>query len=246
VVKSVDERPDGPQGPIAGSVLVEEHPMDGAIEDKTFAPGYGEFHFAVKAEKELVDLALAVPTDTLPGPVPADLATVSTGADEIFETASAKDWRAISTVSESIVSAWDQHRSGDVPELLAMQMDVALDALASAIDSKDQAAVMQAAVDVGDASTDLQLQFRTPADVDLDRLALWARQVLVDAAAGDEALVAGDVVILETIRDRVVHTVDAATRDRIEASVAQLRVAADAGDLNTAKQIAEGLRSALT
>ena len=244
-VKAVGETLPGPRGAVDGAIVVQEKLMDGLLEDKTFAPGYGEFHFAVKAEKELVDLALAVPTDVLPGPVPADLATVSTGADELFEQAPEKAWDAIKATSDSMTIAWDKHRAGDVPELVATQMDVALDALGSAIDGKDPSAVMQAALDVGDASTDLELQFRTPADVDLDRLDLWARQVLVDAAAGEDALVSGDVVILETIRDRVVHAAEAAIRAQIEASVAALRVAADAGDLDAATESAEALRAAL-
>lgn len=72
------------------------------------------------------------------------------------------------------------------------------------------------------------------------------RQVHVDAAADEAALVAGDVVILETIRDRVAHTLDVATRNRIEASIAELRNGVDAGDLSSASEIAEELRTALS
>ena len=61
VVKAVDERLDGPFGPIEGGLLVEELHMDGTREDKCFAPGYGEFYTASDSDVEA--LALAVPTD---------------------------------------------------------------------------------------------------------------------------------------------------------------------------------------
>ena len=45
--------------------------MDGTTEDKTFAPGYGEFYTAGGGDVEA--LALAVPTDAASGPTPAEL-----------------------------------------------------------------------------------------------------------------------------------------------------------------------------
>ena len=50
----------------------------GCCEDKTFAPGYGEF--ISRGGSDLEALALAVPTDALAGPLPAELATLTTGA----------------------------------------------------------------------------------------------------------------------------------------------------------------------
>lgn len=72
-VKSVNETVDGPTGPVEGAIVVQELLMDGLLEDKTFAPGYGEFFFAVEAEEEIVHMALAVPTDAVSGDTPAEL-----------------------------------------------------------------------------------------------------------------------------------------------------------------------------
>ena len=44
--------------------------MDGATEEKTFAPGYGEFYTAGGGDIEA--LALAVPTDAAEGDSPAE------------------------------------------------------------------------------------------------------------------------------------------------------------------------------
>ena len=52
--------------------------MDGICEDKAFAPGYGEFASGVGGDREV--LALAVPTDKLAGPVPAELETLASGS----------------------------------------------------------------------------------------------------------------------------------------------------------------------
>jgi hypothetical protein len=202
-VKKADQTVPGPTGPVEGAVVVQELLMDGLLEDKTFAPGYGEFHFGVEAEKELVHMGLAVPTDARPGPVPAELVAVSTGADAVFDAAPSRDWNDISATVDSVNTASHAYRAGDVPTLLAGQLRDAVDELDAAVAARDADTTRQAAIDVGKASLDLQLQFRDPAEVDRDRLELWTRQLEVDEAAGDSGAVAGDQVILDTIRHRI-------------------------------------------
>ncbi|MDQ3504370.1 MAG: hypothetical protein M3446_01520 [Actinomycetota bacterium] len=62
-VRSVTETVDGPQGPISGAMLVEEMLIEGVLEDKIFAPGYGEFMAQVVSENELVNVSIGVPLD---------------------------------------------------------------------------------------------------------------------------------------------------------------------------------------
>ena len=45
--------------------MVQELLMDGTIEEKAYAPGYGEFR--AQAKDELVTVALALPTDAAAG-----------------------------------------------------------------------------------------------------------------------------------------------------------------------------------
>ena len=59
--------------------------MEGTTEDKSFAPGYGEFYTAGGGDVEA--LALAVPTDAASGPTPAELQTLSSGALDVFDAA---------------------------------------------------------------------------------------------------------------------------------------------------------------
>jgi len=71
-VSSVDQTVPGPNGPVSGAITVSELHMDGKLEDKIFAPGYGEFSTG-DPQSDLEAMALAVPTDALPGPPPAQL-----------------------------------------------------------------------------------------------------------------------------------------------------------------------------
>ncbi len=85
-VKSATETVDGPQGPISGAMLVEEMLMDGVLEDKTFAPGYGEF----MAQPEVDPL--------------------TTASAEIYTAAGASDRAAITTLLNSLTTAWNSYR----------------------------------------------------------------------------------------------------------------------------------------
>jgi hypothetical protein len=49
-VRSTTGTVDGPRGPVQGATLVEELLMDGTVEHKAFAPGYGEFRAQAKDE----------------------------------------------------------------------------------------------------------------------------------------------------------------------------------------------------
>jgi hypothetical protein len=65
-VKTIGKTVDGPRGRVAGALVGRELHDDGTFSDKLFAPGYGEFYTAHEGDVEA--LALAVPTDALPGP----------------------------------------------------------------------------------------------------------------------------------------------------------------------------------
>lgn len=63
--------------------------MEGDLEDKIFAPGYGEFFSGAGGDVEA--LALAVPIDALPGRAPAELRTLLAGARSVFRAAGRDD-----------------------------------------------------------------------------------------------------------------------------------------------------------
>jgi hypothetical protein len=211
-------------------------------EDKTFAPGYGEFYTAGGGDVE----ALAVPTDALSGPLPAELETLSSGALDIFDAARSGDWNAAPVMVEKMTAAWETYRAGEVPKMVEPRMTEALAVLAEAVDARDAAQARQAAIDAARWSLDLQLQYRPPAEIDLSRFDLWAAQLVVDAAAGDAAAVNGDFFALDYIRDRIMHTMDGADATRINTVLEELQGVVGDEDLAAATNAAERLRETLT
>jgi hypothetical protein len=242
-VKSTDKTLDGPLGPIDGGLVVEELHMDGTTEDKTFAPGYGEFYTAGGGDVEA--LALAVPTDAASGHPPAELETLSSGALDTFDAARSGDWNAASATVEKMTAAWDTYRAGEVPTMIEPRMTEALAALAKAVDARDAAQAQQASIDAAQWSLDLQLRHRPPDEIDLSRFDLWAAQLTVDAAAGDAAAVNGDLFTLDYIRDRILDKLDGADATRVNSALEELQTAVSDEDLAAASDAAERLRDIL-
>ena len=242
-VTAIDQTFDGPLGPIEGGIVIEELHMDNTTEDKTFAPGYGEFFTSGGGDVEA--LALAVPTDSLSEPTPPELVTLQDGAGDVFDAVQSKDWNAAQAAIKKVVAAWETVRAGEVPSRLGPQMRGALEALTVAVGERKASAARQAAIDVARWGLDLQLRHRPVSEVDFDRFDLWAAQLLVDAAAGDAAAVNGDFFSLDYIRDRIMHALDAADRTRLNTELDELNGAVADEDLGAAASAAQQLREAL-
>jgi hypothetical protein len=242
-VKSTGQKLDGPLGPVDGGLVIEELHMDGNTEDKTFAPGYGEFYTAGGGDVEA--LALAVPTDALSGPTPAELESLSNGALDVFDAAQSRNWNAASATVEKMTAAWETYRAGETPKMIEPRVTEDLAALAEAVDARDVAQTRQAAIDTAQWSLDLQLRYAPPDEIDLARFDLWAAQLMVDAAAGDAATVNGDLFTLDYIRDRILHKLDDADVTRVNTVLEELQGAVGDEDLAAATDSAEHLRDTL-
>jgi hypothetical protein len=243
-VKAVGQTVPGPSGPVGGALVVTELHMDGQVEEKVFAPGYGEFSTGSPGG-DLEAASLAVPTDARPGPLPAPLAAVSAAVREAFDTVAANDWTAASAANRKLARAWSAYRSGGLPDLLDKQMTRDLGALARAVDARTPAEAHQAVLRVAQDDTDLHSRHRPVAEVDLARLELWARQLGVDAADRDHGAVAGDVASLGWVRDRVHHLLDPATAARLDTRLGVVRGAAKAEDLGAVAKAAPALLAAV-
>jgi hypothetical protein len=224
-VKPVDRVVEGPRGSVKRAIVAEEVHQDGAREDKIFAAGYGEFFTGSGGDVEA--LALAVPTDRLRRPMPAALRTLASSADPA-----------------QVSTAWNALRSS-VPPRLAPPTTRAVEALTRAVAAGNRARARQAAIDVHQAALDLQLQYREPAEIDLARLDLWARQLLVDTDAGDIDALRGDVSTLEWIRDRVAPTLKTRDAIRINVHLGELLGLVADEDLDGLATEAERLRATL-
>jgi hypothetical protein len=243
---------DGPRGPVSGAILGQEnHLIEGNYEDKTFAPSYGEFRSGVGGNLEA--LAVAVPTDAQPGGVPAAVATISQGANDIFDAVATGNWDAATSKLDAMKAAWATHRaSGTVPPLLDTQMSLALDALTGnplvpAVQARNDEGARTAAVDVGLASRDLELQYRPVDEIDVARFDLWGRRLVADSgsAEADPGHIAGDVAALARVWDRIAHTLDPSSVRAINAELATLKRAAKRENVAKAADGANRLRNAL-
>jgi len=244
-VKAVDRTVDGPRGKVDGAIEVRELHDDGSTENKLYAPGYGEFFTATGGELEA--MALAVPTDALPGGVPEDLRTIVDSAESAYEAAGGERWGQARRASTAALSAWTRHEAAArVPPRLAPPLNRATGALSAAVFARLRAAAQQWALNVEQAGLDLQLQYRPPTEIDLRRLDLWLRQLLVDARARDAGAVSGDVSTVEWIRDRVVRALDPVELTRVDTLLTELRANASDEDLAAAAATADELRSVLS
>ena len=243
VVKEIGKTVKGPFGPVRGAMVGRELHDDGTFSDKVFAPGYGEFFSAHEGDVEA--LALAVPTDAVKGLLPAELKRLLRGADDVFSAAASKRWRRASATVEAMTAAWDAHRAGGVSSRLVAPTSRALAVLARAVEARDPGRARNAALDVAQATLDLQLRYRPPAEIDRARFDLWTRQALVDATARDLSAVAGDVATLEWIRDRIARTLFSVAVTRIDTHLEELRTNVGDEDLAAASDTAASLRKVL-
>jgi hypothetical protein len=129
-----------------------------------------------------------------------------------------------------MTTAWQGMRSGQLPPLVAGEMNAAFHRLGRAVAARRAAAAGSAATDVRQAALDLELQYQPPAEVDRERFALWASRMLIHAAAHDRDAVSGDVATLEWIRARF----SGAIGRPLDAGLREARAAADAGNLPAA------------
>ncbi|SEE52789.1 hypothetical protein [Jiangella alba] len=194
-VQDDDVTADGPRGQVRGAIGTEERQEDGSVEHKVFAPGYGEFRS--EASDELVQVAVAVPTDAAAGAVPAVLTELADGAARVFDDAGAGI--AVGPSVAAMTAAWRDRPDDTAPPALTAALDDALGRLSGA---GDPAAVRQAAVDTATAVLDLTLPYRPPAEVDGARLDVVARQLVIDTESGDVAGQRSDAVTIAALHDR--------------------------------------------
>ncbi|MGC9538574.1 hypothetical protein [Streptomyces sp. UG1] len=233
-VKETDRTVDGPYGKVQGAITVRELHMDGSTEEKTFAPGYGEFATGTE-DGDLEAVSIAVPTDLEQGPLPGKLAALDRAAQAV------QDGEVTDADLGAVRDAWTAYRDSDVvPDLLDRQMTRDLDTLDEAVAATGEEETLGAALRVAQNTSDLRLRHEPLPVVDLDRFDMWARQLGIDAAAGAEGAVAGDVTALELVWERLRD--GSAASAEVTAGLREAREAADRKDMERAERLAPGLR----
>jgi len=236
-VKATDRTVAGPQGNVADSLLVSELHMDATLEDKTFAPGYGEFYTSGGGDVEA--LAQGLPTDALPAAAPAAIDRLLTATTRLNDAASASSEGTAGPAARTIDAARRVLSGIDVPPLLATELSREMKELRAADTTTLRA---QESVDIARLALDLRLRHAAREEVDLSRLELWVRQLLIDIGQGDPAAVNGDLVSLDLVRDRVAHAYASMAMTGVDVALGRLRVAAVETDLRAATDAAASAR----
>jgi len=238
-ITQVDVTLDGPNGAVDGAVIGNELHLDGAREDKYFAPGYGEFWTVDLGDLEA--MGLANPTDILPGDAPSDLSDTRTNALAAFDAAAIDDWPAAEEAAAAVVGGWSDIVDDGLPPMFAQSpasQEVVV--MSASIRAQDAIASRRAAVHVARWVRDLELRYLTPLEVDTARAALWAREILVDTEDGDAGGVMSDVTSLELVRVRL-SAAGPELLAALDESLLSLRAAADAGDPDATTDAAQAI-----
>jgi hypothetical protein len=236
-VLEVDQTFDGPFGPVPGGILIEEHHADGGVEQKQFAPGYGEFYTA--ADQEVEALALAVPTDAASGAAPASLDDLQAAADAAVEAALNGDMAAVRRAASDAEAARADLGDAETPALLRPLLRDAIAELSSADGTQAAAA---AAIQVARLAGDLRLRYDAVPAVDLSRLGLWGAQVVADARAERLEGVLADNFALAYVMDRLTEALPGSARTDIDTALEELQVAIDDEDVGAMADAGESIR----
>jgi hypothetical protein len=243
-VREVDQRVDGPSGPVDGAITVSELHMDNTRESKTFAPGYGEY--ATSSGGDVEQASLAMPTDQVQAPPPAKLKALSAAAKRAYDAVAEEDWPAAKPAVAKLNAAWQAYAETGVPELLGKQMTTDVEALAAAVEARKFEEARGAALRVAQNDLDLRLRHSTVEATDLARAKLWARQLEVDLEAKDTDAAAGDALTLHWTWDRVRHTVPEPQARELDQLLDGLKASAEAKDAAALRAGLPELRSLLS
>jgi hypothetical protein len=194
---------EGPTGPVPDSILVQEALLDGSLEDKYYAPGYGEFQAIVAESDELVTVAVAAPTDHTDAREPRALDRLSDLSDRLYRATTGRGWSRLEFLARAVRRDAKMVNASVAPPFLRDQLNAAVASVDDAIEARSRKDLRQGAIDLELSTLDVELRFDDGDDVDEDRIGAWLRQVKLDRAAGDAIAVASDRVILGAIRTRL-------------------------------------------
>ena len=123
------------------------------------------------------------------GTVPNELQTIEAAAEDIIDFAPSGNWDKISADVTDMANAWNSYQpqvdTSGASQELQDAMTSALTQLQAASASKDAAATMQASNDVSAAVVELFALYNPKIPVDIGRLDVLERQVILDIAAQD-------------------------------------------------------------
>ena len=236
-VVEVDKTVKGPTGPVTGAIVVDELGVDGGHSRKTLAPGYGEF--LTKNQTELEVMAVATPTNAVPGGAPPALRHVYTAAWGTWEFARGDSWDSAKLSVDRIATAVNGLARGNQPFRPMRLLQNSLAMMRAAVGHRDVRATERAAAQVAQSAIDLEAQYLTCQEVERFRFHLHAMVLREAAGARRHADVTGELAVLEVLRARLDLPADQAAA--MDGELTALRTAVDARHLVSAADVAARL-----
>lgn len=223
-------------------MLVQET-ADGTIEEKYWAPGYGEFHAIVPGVED-VQVVFALPNDAQAEPLPPELRDLQQGAAEASAQAAGEDWEALNAALTELRSDWEAYDPGSrsvLPDAFVSAIDDALSALETAATDHDPDATAEAAVALELAVVDVMMTHGEPQDV--LRIGALTRRLELEAAAEDADAAGNTVAVIAALWARSSGSVT--DPSGIDEAVDTLETAAEDEDFAAMVEAAEALRDGL-
>lgn len=201
-VVSTTETIEGPQGPIEGVLEVREELMDGTVEQKFWAPGYGEFR-ALTPGVEDVSIVFALPNDIQPDPAPEALINLQRRATDVFDLASNGDTDAVGTTTLEMFNDWRAYAASErsvVVDGFVSAVDDGLARLADAAVERDADAAAAAAIDLELAVLDIVATHDGPPDD--ERIDALRRRRSIELGERDRTAAANTKALIAALRNR--------------------------------------------
>jgi hypothetical protein len=182
--------------------------------------------------------ACGVTTPSSPVVVPGSLQTIEAAAEDIIDFAPSGNWDKIGTDVSDISNAWKSYHTQAVKDgasqAIQGAMTSALIQLESASTSKDAGGTMQASNDISAAVVELFDLYHPTVPVDIGRLDVLERQVILDVAANDFSAAVASLDKTKSVWEKVKPSVLEHNGEEVaaefEASLATQASALDAKD----------------
>jgi hypothetical protein len=238
-VVEVDKTVAGPNGPVSGAIVVDELGVTGGHSLKTLAPGYGEF--LTRNGRELEAMAVATPTDALPGGAPLALRKALTAAWGTTEYVRAMDWSTAVRSVERIGAQLADLSTTQQPPRLSRLARGSLRALEAAVREHQPGRAEAETIKVAQSLIDLEARYLSAREIEVARLHLHAQGLRASAASHRGGAVLGEVAAMEWTRQRI--SLPGAAGEQVDRELSALRAAAGSRAWGSAADIAVRLAS---
>ncbi|MFN8444075.1 MAG: hypothetical protein U0175_25055 [Caldilineaceae bacterium] len=184
---SVTQNTTTPLGSTDQGLLVKVSLTDGSTENNTYVADFGLVES--QNDEEQLHLVLANRNDAAAGDIPQPLNVIEAQAEDLIDILPSGNWKNIAGNVEDIANAWETYQAqianDRVPQPFVDALNSSLEQLQKGTAAQDETSTHQAANDVSAALMDLFALYQPATPVDLGRLDVLGRQVILDVEAED-------------------------------------------------------------